>query len=322
MRKLRPVLIIIAIIGFTLPIMPVQAVLLMVRSRWSKRLPVWYHRQLCRIVGIRLTVSGTLDTSHPVLLLANHISWLDIPVISTLGPVSFVAKHEIRRWPFVGWLARLQRTVFVNRERRSKIGRTASELVQRLARGDNIVLFPEGTSGDGNHILPFKSSLLAAAKPSRRHGSGNGKDTGDPADVQVQTLALAYTGLGGLPLGRRRRYIVAWYGDMDFATHAWQLLRYGPLDVEVSISDPVPLDQFADRKALTRFAECQVKIALADLLTHRPHNQDKCQPPSEPTGASSHNSQPETAKTGQTQTDQPRTDQTQQAPPTPLTPVS
>ena len=306
MRQLRPVLIIAAIIGFTAPLMLVQAVLLMLRLPWAKRLPVWYHRQLCRILGVRVAVSGKLDTSRPVLLLANHISWLDIPVISTLGPVSFVAKQEIRRWPFVGWLARLQRTVFVNRERRSKIGRTAGELVQRLARGDNIVLFPEGTSGDGNHILPFKSSLLAAAKPSRRHGA----DT--PANIQVQTLAIAYTGLGGLPLGRRRRYIVAWYGDMDFASHAWQLLRYGPLDVNVIVSDPVPLDRFADRKALARFAHCQVRTGLADLLTHRPHEQGHCDPAGESRAREPHASQP--AATG--------ADQTQQAPPTPLTPVS
>ncbi len=265
MPNLRPVVILTVVVLFTLPLMAVQGVLLWLAPKQAKRLPVWYHRQLCRILGVRVHVDGAIDTTKPVLLLANHISWLDIPVISQLGPVSFVAKREVSRWPLIGWLAKLQRTIFVDRERRISVGGTANEITARLRNHDHIVLFPEGTSGDGNHVLPFKSALLAAAKPSKKHG---GNHHGDEA--YVQTLAIAYTGLGGLPLGRRRRHIVAWYGDMDMVSHMWQLLSYGPLDVHVKINPPVPLDQFDDRKALCRYAHRLVKNDMARLLSRRP----------------------------------------------------
>ncbi len=265
MTYLRPVFILLPIGVLTLVLLPLQLVFVLAGMGAAKRLPVLYHRLVCRILGIRIHRTGTLAEDKPTLLLCNHISWLDIPVLSTLGGVSFVAKKEIAGWPVIGWLARLQRTVFVNRTRRSTVGQTTSEITQRLAGGDHIVLFPEGTSGDGNHILPFRSALLAAVKPSRKHG---GNHNGD--EVYVQTVTIAYTGLGGLPLGRRRRHIVAWYGDMDMLTHMWQLLGYGPLDVQVKINPPVPLDDFADRKALAQFAHEQIKRDMAALLTGRP----------------------------------------------------
>ena len=265
MSHLRPIFILSAVVLFTLPLMVVQRLLLWGAPEHAKQLPVWYHRQLCRILGVRVHVEGAIDTSKPVLLLANHISWLDIPVMSQLGPVSFVAKREVAAWPFIGWMAKLQRTIFVDRKRRTAVGGTTDEITRRLQDSDHIVLFPEGTSGDGNHILPFKSALLAAAKPSKNHG---GNHNGDEA--YVQTLAIAYTGLGGLPLGRRRRHIVAWYGDMDMVSHMWQLLSYGPLDVHVKINPPVPLDEFDDRKALCHYAQTLVKNDMARLLTRRP----------------------------------------------------
>ena len=155
MKHLRPVLILATVALFTLPLMLIQAMLVAVGLTWAKRLPTWYHRWLCRILGVRLHVDGKLADGLPVLLLSNHISWMDIPVLSTLGEVSFVAKAEVQHWPVFGWLAKLQRTVFVNRERRNSVGKSANQITQRLAERDHIVIFPEGTSGDGNHILPF-----------------------------------------------------------------------------------------------------------------------------------------------------------------------
>ena len=108
-----------------------------------------------------------------MLLVANHTSWLDIPVLSAVAPVSFVAKKEVGGWPFVSSLARLQRSVFVDRARRTAVGETAGEILARLAQGDTIVLFAEGTSSDGNRVLPFMTSLFAAAKPSAKDASAS-----------------------------------------------------------------------------------------------------------------------------------------------------
>ena len=255
---LRATAVLLGFVLLTLPLMPVQAALLRAGSPLSKRLPHWYHRQVCRLLGLKIRQKGAVVSERPVLLVANHSSWLDILVLSAIAPVSFVAKKEIASWPFAGTLARLQRSVFVDRERRASVEGTRSEIQQRLLEGDTIVLFAEGTSSDGNKVLPFKTPLFAAAKPSRA-------DDGVHAAC-LQTLALAYTSLHGLPLGRANRPLVAWYGDMDLAGHVWRLLAAGPLDVAVEIGPAIPLHAFEDRKALARHAELEIRSAVAQLL--------------------------------------------------------
>src|SRR5690606_10062293 len=171
MGTFRAASILTGFFALTVPLMPVQAALLRLSSAGARRFPHWYHRQVCRLIGVRLTIEGRVAADRPVLLISNHTSWLDIPVLSAVAPVSFVAKKEVGRWPFVSSLARLQRTVFVDRERRSAVGETTGEIMARLADGDTIVLFAEGTSSDGNRVLPFKTSLFAAAKPTAKAGA-------------------------------------------------------------------------------------------------------------------------------------------------------
>lgn len=258
MRNLRASLVLATFFAFTLPLMPLQLLFRRVGSRYARTFPHWYHRQVCRIVGVRLHVDGNVARERGVLLISNHVSWLDITVLSAVAPVSFVAKQEVASWPFVNWLAKLQRSVFIDRNRRSEVTDKASEIVSRLEAGDHIVLFAEGTSSDGNSVVPFKTPLFAAVRPSRGQPLG--------ADICAQTLALTYTKLHGIPLCRRGRPLIAWYGDMDLASHAWRLLGLGPLDAHIRIGPPVPLDDFADRKALARYAEEQVRTDVAALL--------------------------------------------------------
>lgn len=260
MSTLRGGSILTGFLALTVPLMPVQALLVRTAPRLARRLPHWYHRQVCRLIGVRLHVTGEVARGQPVLLVANHTSWLDIPVLSAVAPLSFVAKKEVGTWPFVASLARLQRTVFVDRERRSEIGRTTSEMAERLAAGDTVVLFAEGTSSDGNRVLPFKTSLFAAAKPASR-ADGEAR-----SPAVVQTISLVYTALHGLPLGRAGRPHVGWYGDMEMQSHAWALLKSGPLDVHVHIGEPVPLAAFADRKELARHSEDEIRAAVVGLL--------------------------------------------------------
>lgn len=263
MSRLRAGGILVLFFGLTLPLMPLQALFLRLSPRLARRLPQWYHRQVCRLLGLRVHVEGSVEPDHPVLIVANHTSWLDIPVVSTVAPVSFIAKKEVGTWPFVSSLARLQRTVFIDRERRTSVGDTTEEILGRLRAGDTLVLFAEGTSSDGNRVLPFKTSLFAAAKPSairkamRRDNERGGAETN--RQVLVQTLTLAYTHLHGIPLTRSDRPLVGWYGDMEMAPHAWELLKAGPLDVVVKIGKPVPLDAFMDRKALAKYSEEEIR---------------------------------------------------------------
>ena len=248
--------------ALTVPLMPLQALLLRVSPRKARTFPNWYHRQVCRLLGIRIHIDGTVVRDRPVLLVANHTTWLDIPVLSAVAPVSFVAKKEVGTWPFVSSLARLQRSVFVDRTRRTAVGQAASEILTRLAQGDTVVLFAEGTSSDGNRVLPFMTSLFAAAKPSGGSLAAQ--------DAVVQTVSSVYTRLHGIPLGRAERPAVAWYGDMEMRSHAWALLKAGPLDVEIRIGPPVPLASFADRKELARHSEAQVREGVVRILRGRP----------------------------------------------------
>ena len=261
MRSVRAFLVLATFFVFTVPLMPLQLIFLRTGSRYARSFPHWYHHQVCRIIGVRLTIEGEIAQSQGVLIVSNHVSWLDICVLSAVAPVSFVAKQEVSAWPFVSWLAKLQRSVFVDRTQRNQVGNKANEILSRLETGDHIVLFAEGTSSDGNGVVPFRTALFAAAKPTGDHKIGS--------DVSMQTLALTYTKVYGLPMGRRGRPQIAWYGDMDMASHAWKLLGLGPVDAHIRIRPPVPLDDFPDRKALARYAEEKVRKDVTEVLRGR-----------------------------------------------------
>jgi 1-acyl-sn-glycerol-3-phosphate acyltransferase len=265
MGTIRAAAILTGFFALTVPLMPVQAALLRVSPKGARRFPHWYHRQVCKLFGIKLHIEGAVAGHKPVLLISNHTSWLDITVLSAVAPLSFVAKKEVSRWPFVSWLAKLQRSVFVDRERRSAVGETTNEIMARLTTGDTVVLFAEGTSSDGNRVLPFKTSLFAAAKPPTKSGVSEA-----PADVVVQTLSLVYTRLHGVPINRWARPVVGWFGDMEMQSHAWELLKAGPLDVRIRIGDPIPLENFSDRKDLARRSEAEIRENVVRILRGYP----------------------------------------------------
>jgi 1-acyl-sn-glycerol-3-phosphate acyltransferase len=222
--------------------------------------PAW-HRLVLRLIGVRVHVTGELARERPLLLLSNHMSWLDIEVLGALAPVSFVAKKEVAGWPVFGWLARLQRSVFIDRDRRHTAGSQAEEMASRLSQGDIIVLFAEGTSSDGNRVLPFRSALVGAAQLAMA-----GEDGAEGAKAAtVQPVAIAYTRMGGLPLGRQHRPHVAWYGGMDLGPHLARVLAEGGVDVEVVFCPPRRLGAGADRKRVTAEAGALVRRLVAGL---------------------------------------------------------
>ena len=259
MGALRASAILTGFVALTVPLMPVQALLIRVSPNAARRFPHWYHRQVCRLLGVTLDIEGHVETSKAVLLVCNHTTWLDVPVLSALAPVSFVSKKEIGSWPFVSSLARLQRTVFVDRAKRHAAGDAAGQISTRLASGDTIVLFAEGTTSDGNRVLPFLSSLFGAVKT-------NGPDQ---LHAVVQTAAVIYTHLHGIPLARADRPRIGWYGDMEMQPHAWGLLKSGPLKVTIKVSPPVPLESFASRKDLALSTERTIRRAVLGVLRGR-----------------------------------------------------
>src|SRR5688572_24588781 len=155
----------LAALALALAVMiPLQMLALRYSPRLAAWLPVYMHRLFLRLFRVRVIVQGTPPVHAPLLVLANHVSWLDIPVLGSLRPMSFVAKSEVATWPVVGLFARLQRCVFIERARKSHTTHVNAEVARRLAGGDVIVLFPEGTTSDGNRMLPFRTSLVGAAR--------------------------------------------------------------------------------------------------------------------------------------------------------------
>ena len=258
MSRLRAVAIIIAFLAVTFVGMPVQWLLLKLDSPAARYFPNRYHRLVAAIFGMHIRIVGKPITGEGVLLVANHTSWADIVIFSAVAPLSFVAKAEVAGWLLFGTLARLQRTVFVERERRSNTGEVRDVIRDRLLAGDTLLLFPEGTSADGNRVLPFKSALLGAAEARLADG----------AHVKVQPVSAAYTGLHGLPMGRENRPLFAWYGAMEMVPHLWEALLAGPLDVVVQFHEPLSLDRM-DRKALATRARQTVQAGLARALAGR-----------------------------------------------------
>jgi 1-acyl-sn-glycerol-3-phosphate acyltransferase len=175
-------------------------------------------------------------------------------ILSSVAPVSFIARHDVNAWPFFGSLARLQRTVFVNRNRRHTTGASRDEMRERLAAGDMLVLFAEGTSGDGTRVLPFKSTFFAAAENS---------------DVAVQPLSVVYTGHRNLPMPRHLRPLYAWYGEMEMPPHLWAAMAHGPIEVKIICHAPLSMADHGNRKILAKQAEEAVRRGLVDTLHGR-----------------------------------------------------
>lgn len=257
MSQLRAIRILILFLIWTLSLIPFQVFAVRFSPALAAWLPSFYHRGVAAIFGLRIRTIGKPADDHPVLFVSNHISWLDIVVMGGALPASFIAKHEIAGWPVFGFLARLQRTVFIERKAR----RTADhrdEMVVRLERGDSLILFPEGTSDDGLRVLPFKSAffVLAEHPVNGRH-------------ITVQPISLGYAKLYGMPVGRRAMPTFAWVGDEDLMPHLWNYLKAGPAEAVLIYHDPVTIDSFSNRKAMTAHCFDAVCRGLSEINAGR-----------------------------------------------------
>ncbi|MTH99734.1 1-acyl-sn-glycerol-3-phosphate acyltransferase [Roseibium sp. RKSG952] len=258
MVQTKAVLAILALTLVSLFMIPMQWLAVRFNLPLQRYLPWIWHLIANRLVGIRVHQIGRPVDSRPLLIASNHTSWVDIPVLGSLMPLSFIAKSEVASWPVFGLFAKLQRSVFVNRTRRSDTGKVTDSIAGRLKSGDAMVLFAEGTSNDGNGVLPFRSALLGSATRALDAEGG---------EVWVQPLSIAYQGLQGMPMGRQFRPRVAWYGDMELAGHLWGVFSSGALDVVVSWGEPVLVHHGTDRKVLTRTLEQSVRSMTIASLT-------------------------------------------------------
>lgn len=233
---------------------PVQSGARRLRLGWARDIPPLLHRLFLWLFDIRVSVLGVPPRpGAPTLVLANHVSWIDIPVMAGALPLSFIAKQEIAAWPVFGHLARRQGCIFLDRTRKAATAEVNARVAERLAAGEVIVLFPEGTTGDGIRVLPFRSSLVGAARAALA-GAPGGR-------ILLQPLAVAYARRCGLPVTRREMPELAWYGDMELVPHILGFVRGGPLDVTLTWGEPIAFGPGTDRKRAAKAAESAIREA-------------------------------------------------------------
>ncbi|MDT8327055.1 MAG: lysophospholipid acyltransferase family protein [Roseovarius sp.] len=212
---------------------------------WTPHITQWVCRRAFAVLGMRHEVEGEPMTQAGAVV-ANHASWLDIFALNARKRVYFVSKSEVADWPGIGLLARITGTVFINRD--PKQARAQTEIFEnRLLAGHRLLFFPEGSSTDGLRILPFKSTLFQALFSEKiRH------------DIYVQPVSVIYLA----PQDQDPRFY-GWWGDMTFGAHALQVLSTQPQGcVKVVYHTPVKVDEFADRKALSTYAEKAVRSGM------------------------------------------------------------
>ena len=256
--RLRAIRRLAAVFLWTLPSALIQAVCLLLPGRAKIAFAKLYWAVFARLLGLHVRVIGELasgGSDRPVIYVSNHSSWVDVPVVGGVLDGCFVAKGDVAGWPIVGTIARLGRSVFVTRQRGSTV-RERDTMQGLLSGGDNLILFPEGTSSDGSRVLPFRSSFFSVAQSEAR--------------PIIQPVSVVYDRLGGLPTGRANRPVFAWYGDMDIASHAWRLARCSGLRVTVLLHAPMDPAGFPDRKALSHAIWRTVADGAATLRQNRP----------------------------------------------------
>jgi 1-acyl-sn-glycerol-3-phosphate acyltransferase len=244
---------------FTLIIflVPLQLVYPFFKPRDPFRIIRRFHYLLLKLLGFRVRIHGAIAEKGPIFFVANHSSYLDIPVLAALLPVSFVAKAEVATWPLIGFLASLQKTLFIER-RKDQINKQRDVIHRHLAQGKNLVLFPEGTSSDGSIVLPFKSALFSIID----------ENLGD-LTLTVQPVSIACTAIHGMPMTRAWRPFYAWYGDMTLVEHLWEVFKFGHYTIDVIFHPPVKSEDFADRKRLTAYCQEQVARGIEQCVTGR-----------------------------------------------------
>ncbi len=256
---IRIPLIILIIVVMTLVMAVPHVVLISTGSRWAGVLPLVWHRIARRLLRLEIRIVGQPLKGEPVLFVSNHVSWLDIVTVGATLSASFVAKHEVGTWPGIKYLANLQRTIYVSRDRKTA-AEESQKMMSRLERGESLVLFPEGTSQDGLRIAEFRTAFFSLASLEPR---------GKP--LKVQPFSITYTKVDGFPVSRRSMPKVAWYGDMDLVPHLKEYLLGGPYEVTLKFLEPVTQEQIGNRKVLAKYCRDQIVQANSDTLSGAGH---------------------------------------------------
>ena len=204
-------------------------------NRWKiiSRLNRNFTLLLRLILNIKVTVTGDEGQMERggYVIIANHVSYVDGIVLGSIFPILFVSKREVRSWPIIGQWNLLCGSIFINRQRKEEVGALVEEMTRKLKHEANILLFPEGTSTNGEKMLPFQTVPLAA--PLRNRSI-------------IVPVTLTYKSINDQPVSTANRDFIYWYGEMDFVSHFWNLLALGGVEVLVTIQSKIECFRYED----------------------------------------------------------------------------
>jgi lyso-ornithine lipid O-acyltransferase len=261
LNTLRILFIFALLVPVTAVLAPIQIVLMYSYKPLARKLPVYWHRFALGLLGVRVHVRGCIPRQRPLLIVANHVSWSDILILGSVMELCFIAKSEVKSWPVINFLAWMQRSVFIERSRRNDTRNQADTIAARLLQGDAMVLFAEGTTGDGHCIRPFKSALFGAVHRAL--------EISGQKHVTVQPVAIGYTRLHGLPLGRLHQARAAWPGDVALGPHLLGFILAGAYDVEVVFSQAADFSAETSRKAISHSMHAQIRNDFVAIMRMR-----------------------------------------------------
>jgi lyso-ornithine lipid O-acyltransferase len=243
-------LLLILLATITLP--PVSRIFLPISKKLQEGIFVAYCRLVLKIIRLKVITKFEVDDiPRGALVISNHQSYLDVPIIGAITGVRFTPKSDVRKWPAIGFITSLTNPLFLERNPR-KARAQVNQLQKAFENGDRISLFPEGTTNDGYRILPFKSSLIASVVS---------KDS----TIKIAPISIVYTKIEGKP-SHTNRDLVTWYGDMEFIPHLLKYLSLKSSEAEIIIHQPLVSTETESRKILAKKAENIIKAGVNDIL--------------------------------------------------------
>lgn len=244
MSFIRAIIKIFCLTLWTIPILIAQImVLCFTKGQGAYVIPQLWHRGVCKIIGLKVEIIGTPVKNRQVIYVGNHISYLDINVVGSCLPASFIAKEDIAHWPIFGYLATVQQTAFISKNPRAA-KQVTNSLGRMVSEGKSLILFPEGQVSSGEQILPFKSSLFSLAFTN----------SGEVLPLQPMVIQLVQT--NGNPrnvaLSEQDRNVYAWHSDKLFAQHFWNFLGHRGALIRLIFGETITPEPGQDRKILSK----------------------------------------------------------------------
>ncbi len=251
MSVLRLVIILTLLVILILFSIPLQLILNIVGFKLKRKYPLLFYNAIRLITGIKINFDHTKlnKKKNGVLYIANHVSWFDIICLGTLLDARFIAKQEVSKMGIFGLMAKLSNTFFIDNSNKNKILEYNSIIKRKLQLGDNFIIFPEGTTSDGNGVIEFKSSMLECA-------------FGNEREISIQPITLCYTKLNNIPMGIYQRRNIAWVGDISMVDAMGNFLCSGKITVDIIFHQLVNIREFDNRKELAYFCEQEILSGL------------------------------------------------------------